>query len=190
MRKISRRTALTGLTGTGLATLLDPQPSRAQVGPPSPLETFVMGPFLLGERYRKMVEQGYGSPLMLRADPGPDKLIEWLNEFQLFLLDARDLRNPKKPRFAEGFPRLLAAGKVAFDWKDDKTEKLFLARVLALDASRESTDHTKPVPTCRSVLSIKLEFRGAAGLATAMSNFGMVEFIEYNLTGRVLALPA
>lgn len=188
MSRISRRTALTGLTGTGVAALLGAQASMAQVGPPSPIETFVMGPFSLGEWYKKRLAQGNVELLSLRADPGEKKLLEWMNDFHLYLLDARDLSNPKKPRFAAGFPILLATGHVAFDWKDDKHEKQFLARLLKLKANRESTRHNLPIPTSNCLLQIVLEFRGAAGLLSGMSNYGMLEIIEYDLTGKILSV--
>jgi hypothetical protein len=67
------------------------------------VEVFVVGPFLLGEVYKKATaDRGPGGPLAIGADPGRGKLIAALNECQLFMLDARDRSDPKKLKFADG----------------------------------------------------------------------------------------
>lgn len=193
MQPISRRGALAGLSGAGLAAALSAHAGAARAAPAGAgVEVFVIGPFPLGDWYkRKTAKRGPGGPLAIGADPGRDNLIAGLNECQLFLLDARDLSDPKAPKFADGkngFPLLVAGGKVAYEWESEDKKKKFQSRVVSVRAVTNHTNYTKAGASRAVVLEVRLEFRGEAGLLSGMCVYSMTgdSDLVYDLSGKQL----
>ncbi|HEY1187734.1 MAG TPA: hypothetical protein VGE74_08755 [Gemmata sp.] len=153
----------------------------------------MVGPFRLGDWYKRATaDRGPGGPLAIGADPGRDTFITALNECHLFLLDASDLSNPDAPKFAhakEGFPHLVAGGKVAYDWKDEDKKKTFSSRVISLRAVTNHTKYAKGSASRAVTLEVQLELRGATNWLSASCVYSMTTDvdIEYDHTGGLLA---
>lgn len=181
MRKVTRRAALCGMSGSGLAALLlPPSATSAADAPAGKGGLFVVGPFRLGEWFAKSKIQLDG-PFNLGA-PEPAEIFKSLNECLLYVVDQRVGKRPKDLHFADG-PRLVAAGKLLHTWKGKNSS--FTIQVAELAANR-NTDNYDDMPPSRSIRGhVILKTAGASALGKSESTPSFGRPIVYDINGRL-----
>jgi hypothetical protein len=124
MKTFTRRDALCGLSGSGLAALLPVSPGAvaAADAPAEKRERFVVGPFDLGDWFDQSGVKLDG--LFDVGAPERKEIVKALGKCQAFVIDQRVCKDGKKARFADGKdgPKLVVAGKLAPRLEDQKIE--------------------------------------------------------------------
>lgn len=139
MKKLTRRNLLTQASGAGLAVLLANSDQargdepKAKPGPKR--ELFVIGPYLLGEWYKKAPKEHLVDDWFLKgAGITNDDVVKALNKNRVFLIDQRIGDDPKKLRFAEmDYPTAVIDGELVHEWENAKN-RVFTIRITELNA--------------------------------------------------------
>ncbi|HWG47779.1 MAG TPA: hypothetical protein VN688_33760 [Gemmataceae bacterium] len=172
MRKMTRRAALGGLSGAGFVSLLGTlsPTATADEGKAQRSELFVVGPFNLGDWFRKAKPRIEG--LFNVGSPDRNEIAKSLSKCTLFIIDERVWKDPKKVRFADDGPRLVAAGKLHHVWKDNK--KAFTIQIGDLKAASDKIDYDAVPPHQRVTVSVDLVTAGKAGVGYSSSTFSIM----------------
>ena len=183
MKKITRRTALHGISGAGLAALLSAS-VRADEAPAKKSELFVVGPFKLGEWFDKSKATLEG--FFHQGAPERKEIVKSLKECFIYVIDLRIWEDDKKPSFgASDKPKLVATGKLHHVWKDKK--KSFMIQVSELTVAVNHTNYDTS-PPCRTVCpNIRLKTAGSIFLGDTTSTYSLCPKgdIVYDINGRL-----
>jgi len=184
MRKVTRRSALKGLSGAGLVGLLGALPSAAVTNeePVRRRALFVVGPFNLGDWFRKADLRIEG--LFNLGAPDRGEIAKSLSECTLYVIDEQVGKDPKKLRFAAGGPKLVATGKLYHLWKDDK--KTFAIQISKLKASSDLIDYDAIPPHQRVRISVELITAGTTRKGSSSSTFSLMpkDPLFYDINGK------
>ena len=188
MEQITRRRLLSLVRGAGLTTLLSPELACADGLSPNTVELFVVGPLRLGEWLKRDCGEQWAS----RHGFELKDAVNALNSAPLYIIDLRDISDPKQPRFAVAreYPALVVARRGTHNWlKDGDTFKL------SIEEMSVGVDSTTGQPPIRRVTAtVKLELRAALQLEPKL-NKGLVvdtetrafsEGVSYDVRGELL----
>lgn len=185
MRKLTRRSALGGLSGAGLVSLLGTLPRIANAGEKEPQrrEFFVIGPYYLGDWFRK--DNLRLLRLFHQGAPNPDEIVKSLRECTLFIIDERVWKDPKKVRFADGGPKLVATGKLHHVWENNK--KTFTIKIRDLKAAQDLIDYVSEPPRKRVGLSVEMTVDSTSPEGNTSSIFSIIspEDYFYDINGKL-----
>lgn len=185
MRKVTRRSALGGLSGASFTALLGALSSVATADEEAAQRSvfFVIGPFDLGEWFRKSKQRIEG--LFNLGAPDRGEIVKSFSECTLYVIDACVWKDPLKVRFADGGPKLVATGKLHHVWKDK--EKEFTIQLGKLKASSDRIDYDAVPPFQRVRVSVELVTTGTTRLGNSSSTFSISpkEPFFYDINGKV-----
>lgn len=186
----TRRNLFGLAAGGGLAALLTSPQSALAADPPPPTELFVIRLFTLGDvvrDHRKGGKLDLGGPHTLGTAPDDKDLYAELDKCPLYLLDCRDLSDPKKPAFAKGdeFPRLVAGGPLQFEWKGKKGKCVI--QVAKLNAALNRTEDREGTSFRELHPAVELVTVGETKLVQNTTTVSMTwNEVKYDLTGKLL----
>lgn len=190
MDEPTRRNLFGLAAGGGLAALLtSPQPASA-ADPVPATELFVMRLFTLGDVVRDHRKDGkldLGAPVNAGTAPDDKDLYAELDKCPLYLIDCRDLSDPKEPKFAKAdeFPRLVAGGPLRFEWEG--VEGKCVIQVAKLTAALNRTEHRLGTPFRELHPAVELVTVGETDGVRRTTTVGMTwHEVKYDLTGKLL----
>jgi len=182
VNNINRRSALAAIPATALGALLA-GPSRSAEESTDKRETFAVGPFALGDWYKKYRLQNKEKGPLINGAPDDDQIRESLNACQLYVIDGRVWTDRNKPRFEETRPKVAAEGKLIYSWNKDELTCLIWPKEMSAKDVR--TDCDANPPWRRLDIQISIEILGADRniSLTKVSNFVSDPVIAYDVNG-------
>jgi hypothetical protein len=189
MKRVTRRTALAALSVSGVAALIPVTQGADPEAVTTKHELFVVGPFSLGEWFKKHREQKKRKGAIVVGAPDDDEIIKSLNECKLYVIDQRVWKDKDTVRFGDskdGYPKLVAEGKLMHTWKEKGKNCTIWLTVMTLAGS--STEERTP-PPCRMVTwNVSIDIRGENALVveTASHAFMSDRPTSYDITGKQL----
>jgi hypothetical protein len=190
MDEPTRRNLFGLAAGGGLAALLTSSQSASAADPVLASELFVMKLFTLGDvvrDHRKGGKLDLGAPHKAGTAPDDKDLYAELDQCPLYLIDCRDLSDPKEPKFATAgeFPRLVAGGPLRFEWSGKKGKCVI--QVAKLTAALNRTDHRTGTPFRELHPAVELVTVGETDWVRRTTTVGMTpDEVKYDLTGKLL----
>jgi hypothetical protein len=186
MKRINRRTALNVISASGLAALT----ATTQAAPETPApkkEVFVLGPFSLGDWFKKYREHRKAKEAIVYGAPDDAEIIKSLHDCKLYVIDRRVWMDKDTVRFddaKDSGPTLAATGKLIHTWKGKgKNCTIWLQ---GLSAIASSTDHRTPPPTRQVLLHVAIDIRGENALVTQSATHEFSSDLKYDITGKEL----
>jgi hypothetical protein len=187
MKRVTRRTALAALSVSGVAALV---PVTRGAGPEAVAakhELFVVGPFSLGDWFKKYREERKAKGTIVYGAPDDAEIIKSLNDCKLYVIDQRVWKDKDTPRFGDskdGYPHLVASGKLIHTWKEKG--KNCTIWVKELKAPVDSRNDVQPSPRCRILLHVALNLEGTNGVVTQTATHEFSRNLVYDITGKEL----
>jgi hypothetical protein len=184
MNPVTRRAALVSISAGGFGSLVANTLAGPANVPTLKQEFFVVGPYSLGDWFKKYREEAK-SAIVVGA-PDDDEIIKSLNECKLFVIDRRRWKSKDKARFerAEGYPQLVAGGKLIHKWKEKGKNCTILVEELKA-VLNHTYDDTTP-PSRHVILNVTIDIRGENGLVSQHKrcSFDTDREIAYDITGK------
>jgi len=186
---MTRRTALTRLSVSGVAAALGAVGQRADAGGQGGdvIERFVVGPFQLAEWFRPDAAKGLLEEYAVANVPDIKDFNTALNASPLFLICSRDVTNPKTPLFPEKNhdPLLAIAGTPIWSWTEKDAS--FTIRVKKMDVACDTIRNGESPPWQRVIASVALQFIGENVLIRSSCTYNVVEEIAFEVSGKLLS---
>ena len=188
MNPVTRRAALARISAGGFGSLLAASHAAAAAPPAPKQELFVLGPFSLGDWYKKY-RKGKGKRNIVFGAPDDAEIIESLDECKFYVIDLRVWKEKDRVHFSDskdGYPHLVAGGKLIHSWKEKG--KNCTIWVKKLSAAADHTDYDASPPFRRLRLHVTIDIEGENRLVTQTSTHGFFSdrTISYDITGKEL----
>jgi hypothetical protein len=189
MKPVTRRTALAALSAASFGSLVSDCQAAPPEAPAVKHELFVVGPFSLGNWFKKHREETKAKDSIVFGAPDDAEIVKSLNECKLYVIDRRVSKDKETKHFddpKEGYPQLVASGKLIHTWKEKGKNCTIWVKTLMAIAS--STDESTPPPSRIVELNVTIDIRGENAFATQTKTvaFNSDQSIAYDITGKRL----
>jgi hypothetical protein len=190
MKPITRRTALAALAAGSFGSLTTAMQGAPPEAPAAKHELFVIGPFSLGDWFKKHREESRAKDAIVYGAPDDAEIIKSLNECKLYVLDRRVCKDKETAHFddSKDYPQLVAGGKLIHSWKEKG--KNCTIWVTTLKAIASSTDERTPPPSRIVTLNATIDIRGENAIVTQTktTSFEPDRRIAYDITGKLISV--
>ncbi len=184
MGQVTRRNLLGLMPGAGLAGIFSSELACAAMLGPKAVEFIVVGPLRLGEWFKRANGERF---LVWGDEVGPNMktAVATLNASPLYIIDVRDISDPKNPRFADNseFPTLVAAKQATLGLEKDGTKcRLSLGE---MSVGVDSTNGQPPIRRVRVAVQLELiKYKGS--LVGRESTGAFSDSVAYDVKGKLL----